>query len=70
MEMLGTDTDAGTGELAVVVGVGADGVEGTAEEGAPAVIAPVSRFTSFGGAVLPVKNSPAESAGSEDGAGG
>ena len=43
---------------------------GTADGGAPAVITPVSRLTRFGGAVLPLKNSLAESAGSEDGAGG
>ena len=68
-EMLGTDTGAGVGALVLFVGAGVEGA-GTADGGAPAVIAPVSRLTRFGGAVLPLKNSLAESAGSEDGAGG
>lgn len=66
--ILGTGAGAGAGTLAVAVLVGAGaGVEGG---GTPDEIAPVSRLTRFGGAVLPEKNSPAERAGSEDGAGG
>lgn len=68
-EILGTDTGAGVGALALLVGAGVEGV-GTEEGGAPAVIAPVSRLTRFGGTDLPLKNSPAESAGSEEGARG
>ena len=43
---------------------------GRADGAAPYVISPLSRLTSLGGAVLPEKNSLAESAGSAEGAGG
>lgn len=52
------DTPAGAG----------DGTEVTADE--DEVIAPVSRSTSLGCAVLPEKNSEADNAGSREGAGG
>lgn len=70
MEMVGVDTGMAAGALAVFVTRGVIGVDGTADGGAPAEIAPVSRFTRFGGATFPEKNSPAERAGSEEGAGG
>lgn len=57
---VGVGTWAGAGAGALVVLVGAT----------PAEMAPVSRSTSFGAAVLPEKNSPAVSAGSALGAGG
>jgi hypothetical protein len=70
---MGTGAGAAAGALAVLVGAGVD----TARDGVgmaagvlPSEIAPFSRLTSFGGAVLPAKNSPAESAGSDEGARG
>lgn len=63
---------AGMGALVVLVGVGvtAGAGVGTVDGAVPVVMAPVSRLTSFGGAVLPEKNSPAVRAGSAEGAGG
>lgn len=48
------------------------GTEGGAESGdwVPAKTVPLSRLTRLGATILPAKNSPAERAGSEDGAGG
>lgn len=68
-ERLGVGSGWGAGALVVRVGVGA-AAGGGAEGGAPYEIAPFSRLTSFGGAVLPEKNSPAVSAGSAEGARG
>ena len=71
--MLGVDgcgVAAGEGAAADDVRemAGAEGVEAGASVAAK--IAPSSSETSFGGAVLPEKNSAALSAGSADGAGG
>jgi hypothetical protein len=79
----GAAAAAGDGAGAVAV---RDGVESEAEEGkgipdgvgggieifdgGAEVTAPFSRLTSFGGAVFPVKNSPALRDGSIEGAGG
>ena len=50
---------------------GAGAAAGGSETGAaPDEVTPSSSETSFGGAVLPEKNSAAESAGSAEGAGG
>ena len=65
---MGEGAGAGDGALATLVGAGVMGA-GT-EETEPAEMAPFSRLTSLGGAVLPEKNSPAVSAGSEEGARG
>ena len=65
---MGEGAGAGDGALATLVGAGVMGV-GT-EETEPAEMAPFSRLTSLGGAVLPEKNSPAVRAGSEEGARG
>jgi hypothetical protein len=67
----GTGTGAAACALAALVGTGVDTAKdgvGTAAGVLPSEIAPFSRLTSFGGAVLPEKNSPAESAGSDEGA--
>ena len=71
----GAGAGAGVGALEVLVGAGV-GVDGAGEKAGtgvgalPEEMAPFSRLTSFGGAVLPAKNSPAESAGSAEGARG
>ena len=56
----------------VAVGVGAEDATGVATGAEPEAqkMEPSSSDTSFGGAVLPEKNSAALSAGSADGAGG
>lgn len=65
------DTGAGVGAVAVRVGVGTAAGGGMEMlDGAPAVTEPVSRLTRRGGAVLPVKNSPAVREYSLEGAGG
>lgn len=66
----------GVGKLLVFAIAGARcagaGLEGGAESGdcVPAKVAPLSRLTKLGGMDFPAKNSPAERAGSADGAGG
>ena len=65
-EAAGADAGAGAGAAASA----GDAAAGTGVGALPYVIAPVSRLTSFSAAVLPAKNSPAESAGSDEGAGG
>lgn len=69
---IGAATACGGGAAVVFVGVGAAAGVGEIEMGVAAavVIEPSSSETSFGGAVLPEKNSAAESAGSAEGAGG
>jgi len=47
-----------------------DGAEGVNEGCVVEYIIPVSRLTRFGAAVFPAKNSPAVSAGSDEGAAG
>ena len=82
----GIVSDLADGGGAAAVGVGklvvftigratsgaSEGTEGGAESGdwVPANTAPFSRLTRLGATVFPEKNSPAERAGSEDGAGG
>lgn len=72
----GVDTGAAAGAgtfaetVLLIAGEANEEAVGGAEGAAPKVISPLSRLTSFGGAVLPEKNSLAESAGSADGAGG
>ena len=74
MAMTGAGAAAGGGALVVfvAVGVGAKDATGVATGAEPEAekIEPSSSETSFGGAVLPEKNSAALSAGSADGAGG
>ena len=54
-----------------MVGAGAGvGMGAAAGASAAALMAPVSRFTIFGGALFPEKNSEAVSAGSSESAGG
>lgn len=66
-----TGSGCGAGAEAVVVLVGAGAITGDCAEGrAPVEIAPVSRLTRLGAAVLPEKNSDAVRAGSSDGARG
>ena len=68
----GAGAAAGDGAGADIVFVicGAEAAGGRDVGVAPAEMEPSARETSLGGAVLPEKNSAAESAGSADGAGG
>ena len=73
MDTTGAGAAAGGGADVVFVGAGeaaGAGVVGIESGAEPVVIEPSSSETSLGGAVLPEKNSAAESAGSAEGAGG
>lgn len=73
----GFDTGADFGAELLAIGVEVEAEygpeleeDGIADGGGPVAAEPVSRSTKFLGAVLPLKNSEAVSAGSVDGAGG